>query len=187
MNVRWSLGIALLLWLPLVHAAPGNAPVGDDDDDAVRVLPSPLAETVRDATAAYRDVETAMADGYELFLGCVSGRQVGAMGIHYVRADLLEDGAVDPRRPESLVYEPQQDGSLELVGVEYITFAEVWDGMNEAAPVLAGQVFHYTGEPNRYRIPAHYELHVWAWRRNPLGTFADFNPRVSCEPYDPRS
>ena len=26
-----------------------------------------------------------------------------------------------------------------------------------------------------------YELHVWAWRDNPKGTFADMNPSVSCE------
>jgi hypothetical protein len=25
--------------------------------------------------------------------------------------------------------------------------------------------------------------HVWAWRENPHGTFADFNPRVSCDQF----
>ena len=26
-----------------------------------------------------------------------------------------------------------------------------------------------------------YELHVWAWRDNPNGTYVDWNPKVSCE------
>ena len=26
----------------------------------------------------------------------------------------------------------------------------------------------------------HYELHVWLYRDNPNGTFAQFNPNVSC-------
>jgi hypothetical protein len=43
-----------------------------------------------------------------------------------------------------------------------------------------GQVFNYVGAPNRYRLPAFYELHVWAWRHNPAGMFADWNPNVAC-------
>lgn len=35
--------------------------------------------------------------------------------------------------------------------------------------------------PNRYGLPAHYELHVWAWRDNPNGAFVDWNNRVTCE------
>ena len=29
--------------------------------------------------------------------------------------------------------------------------------------------------------PAFYELHVWAWKDNPRGSFADWNPSVSCD------
>jgi hypothetical protein len=36
-------------------------------------------------------------------------------------------------------------------------------------------------EPNRYRLPAFYELHVWAWEDNPNGSFADWNTLVSCD------
>jgi hypothetical protein len=39
------------------------------------------------------------------------------------------------------------------------------------------------GAPNRYGLPAFYELHVWAWKTNPSGMFADWNPRVSCEEF----
>ena len=48
-------------------------------------------------------------------------------------------------------------------------------------PVLEGQRFHFNESPNRFGLPAFYELHVWAWRDNPNGTFVDWNPRVSCD------
>ncbi len=49
--------------------------------------------------------------------------------------------------------------------------------------MLGGQLFTYNGAPNRYGIPAFYALHVWAWRSNPDGVFADWNPNVSCAEY----
>ena len=39
----------------------------------------------------------------------------------------------------------------------------------------------YISTPNRYGIPAFYELHVWAWKHNPQGSFADWNNHVSCD------
>jgi hypothetical protein len=48
-------------------------------------------------------------------------------------------------------------------------------------PTLDGQLLHFNESPNRFGLPAFYELHVWAWRDNPLGTFADWNARVSCD------
>ena len=46
-----------------------------------------------------------------------------------------------------------------------------------------GQHFHFVGSPNRYGGGAFYELHVWAWKHNPSGMFADWNPTVSCDDY----
>jgi hypothetical protein len=48
------------------------------------------------------------------------------------------------------------------------------------APMLFGEMFMETLAPNRYEIPAFYALHVWIWEPNPDGTFANFNPNVSC-------
>ena len=143
---------------------------------------TPLAQEVRRATEKYQDVSAATGAGYALFLGCVSSPQDGAMGIHYVNADLVGDGKLDAARPEALMYEPK-GGKLELVGVEYIVIAAAWDGANKAPPTLMGQLFHYNSSPNRYGIPAYYALHVWAWRGNPRGVFMDWNPRVSCDGY----
>jgi hypothetical protein len=42
------------------------------------------------------------------------------------------------------------------------------------------------GSPNRYGLPAFYELHVWAWRENPNGSFVDWHPHVICDGYTGR-
>jgi hypothetical protein len=145
-----------------------------------------LLRTVRSETRQFRDVNEATAQGYGEFLGCVSGPHEGAMGVHFVNGGLVGDGMLDAARPEALLYEPAF-GRLKLVAVEYVVLAELWDAANEQPPVLEGQVFNYVGSPNRYGLPPFYELHVWAFKENPRGTFADHNPRVSCERYSPEA
>jgi hypothetical protein len=104
----------------------------------------------------------------------------GAMGIHYINGGLVADGVIDGNKPEALIYEPYK-GGLRLVGVEYIVDAATWMSHNSAPPVLEGQAFQFVNAPNRYGIPAFFELHVWAWRDNPQGAFVDYNKKVSCE------
>jgi hypothetical protein len=142
---------------------------------------SRFVEQVREATAAFRDVNQAV--GYEPFGGCVSGPEVGAMGVHFVNQALLRDGVLDVTKPEALIYE-LKNGRARLVGVEYIVIAAQWDATHPeppVPPVLEGQLFHFNDSPNRFRLPPFYELHVWAWRDNPNGAFVDWNPRVTCE------
>lgn len=146
---------------------------------------SALARAVRQSTEPFQDTQAAIAAGYALAGGCVSGPEEGAMGVHYVNASLVGDGLLDAARPEALVYEPR-NGRLQLVAVEYIVLAEQWNAANDHPPVLQGQHFHLVGAPNRAGLPAYYELHVWALKRNPHGTFADWNPRVNCDAYNPR-
>jgi len=141
-----------------------------------------LLQIVRDTTEQYKNVAAAEAAGYGLFHGCVSGAQEGAMGIHMVNGALVGDGMLDAAQPEALLYE-FRDGRMFLMGVEYVVIADQWHETNEAPPVLMGQLLNYVGSPNRYGIPAFYELHVWAWKNNPLGLSADFNPKVSCREY----
>jgi hypothetical protein len=148
---------------------------------------SGLVREVLESTRRFRDEALAAAEGYGPFLGCVSGPEEGAMGVHYVNGDLVEDGLLDANRPEILVYEPQKNGRMRLVAVEYIVIAAAWDAANPTPPALSGQVFHYSGSPNRYGLPPFYALHVWAWKDNPHGMFVDWNPKVSCEDFDPTS
>jgi hypothetical protein len=141
-----------------------------------------LVDTVRDATASMRD--PAGAVGYTSTGACVSGPQEGAMGVHFANDEQLGNATIDARHPELLVYEPR-NGKLRLVGVEYLVIADDWNAAHtqNEPPVLMGQQFQFVNSPNRYRLPAFYELHVWAWKSNPLGMFADFNANVSCEQY----
>jgi hypothetical protein len=143
-----------------------------------------LFQTVREATAPFRTLSEAEAAGYGLFHGCVSGPEEGAMGVHFVNGNLVGDGVLDATQPEALLYEPR-NGQMQLVGVEYVVIADAWHANNEGPPVLMGQLFNYVGSPNRYGIPAFYELHVWAWKQNPKGVFADWNPTVSCRDFVP--
>ncbi len=46
---------------------------------------------------------------------------------------------------------------------------------------LEGHLFSFNNAPNRYGLGPFYELHVWAWKGNPKGTFADMNMDVSCD------
>jgi hypothetical protein len=139
-----------------------------------------FAEAVRNATEQFKDVEKAKKAKYALLHGCTSGQQDGAMGAHYANGDLVGDGELDVAHPEVLLYEPTDDG-LKLAAVEYVVIADAWNAKHKAPPVLMGQLFNLVGAPNRYGIPAFYELHVWAWKSNSNGMFADWNPRVSCE------
>ena len=144
-------------------------------DDEASWQSNPLVKLVRDSTRQFRDPQVAIDMGYVPDPFCVSGRDEGGMGIHFVNGSLIGDGMVDATMPEVLVYEPRPNGSLRLVAAEYITFAE--------PPVaLEGHLLNRSSTPNRYGIPAPYlEIHVWAWKRNPKGTFADNNPNVSCD------
>ena len=143
--------------------------------------PSAFVETVRQSTEPFRNVRD-VPPGYGPVLGCVSGPEQGAMGVHFVNPTLLVDDVLDATKPEALIYE-FKGGAARLVGVEFIVFASVWH-VNHAPndpPVLEGQLLQFVDSPNRFGLPAHYELHVWAWQDNPNGVFVDWNPRVSCE------
>ena len=146
--------------------------------------PQPLVDVVRDATAQFADPQVALAAGYVPKPFCVSGPEQGAMGVHYVNAALVKDGQLDSERPEALIYE-SRNGRLRLVAVEYIVFADAWSAHNPLPPAVFGQLLNYIAAPNRFGNPNFYELHVWAWKDNPFGTFVDWNPRVSCAEHSP--
>ena len=128
---------------------------------------------VRAATARYHRVGAAEADGFASTVHCVA-TPVAGMGVHFVNGPRIADGAVDADRPEVLVYEPQTDGSMRLVAVEYMVPKPMWDAVHPGArPTLFGQTFE-DGPMDSYA------LHVWVWRHNADGMFAAFNPAVAC-------
>jgi hypothetical protein len=177
---------------------------------AVSPAPDPgeptLAE-VRQLTERYRDVNVALKEGYirDPFDLCDTAAMMGmppalgAMGVHYFRPDLL--GVTEPpsprvngvgthtdfRKPSILIYEPQANGSMELVAVENLVFTAAWKGAGHSQPPTFQGVTYDTmaDDPNTsideaHMFAPHYDRHVWIYRENPNGVFAPFNPKVSC-------
>ncbi|HEY3113675.1 MAG TPA: hypothetical protein VGJ62_08325 [Gemmatimonadaceae bacterium] len=97
----------------------------------------------------------------------------GGMGFHYGNVGLI-DGSVSVEQPELLLYEPEQNGRLRLVAVEYI-IPYTFHSRSSPAPVLFGQEFK---QNDVFQL---WGLHAWVWKENPSGMFANWNPRVTCE------
>lgn len=171
----------------------------------------PTLEDVRAATERFRDVQVALAEGYvrDPMNICdtadMMGRpaSLGAMGIHFFRPDLLGisappnprvngDGThTDFRKPAILIYEPQADGSLQLVAVENLVFQKSWHTAGNARPPSFHGVEYDTMQDDpatmideAHMFEPHYDRHVWLYRDNPNGVFAQFNPKVSCKAHE---
>lgn len=165
-----------------------------------------LAE-VHQLTEKYRNIKVALAEGYirDPADMCETADMMGlppekgAMGIHYFRPDMLGitsppnprvNGAgthTDFHKPSILLYEPQADGSLELVGVENLVFAAAWKAAgNDAPPSFHGVAYDTmiddptTAIDEAHNFEPHHDRHVWLYRENPNGVFTPFNPRVTC-------
>ncbi|MGA7524460.1 MAG: hypothetical protein WBW84_18550 [Acidobacteriaceae bacterium] len=168
------LTMLLAAFVALTSYAPAQQqkqPEGQGEQD-------PLVQMVRNATTQYVDnVNAAASAGYSPVLGCVSGSDHGAMGVHYVNTSLL-NGPIDPTQPQALIYEPSSNGQYKLVGVEFIILASALPA--NSAPEVEGHLMSYIDSPNRFGLPPFFELHVWAWRANPQGPFVDWNNHVSC-------
>ena len=170
-NLRSLCALTILLPLGMLPAAWAN---GDS---------TPLIDKVHSATAQYTDINVALAQGWATATPCVSGPDAGAMGVHLVLPSRISSGILNAEQPEALIYEPMANGAMRLVGVEFIVLASVWASHNPAGsvPALDGNLLNYIAAPNRYGLPAFYELHVWAWELNPKGSYADWNTHVTCD------
>ena len=149
---------------------------------------------VEAATAMYRDVNVALADGYipDPSGKCITAAEEGlppewgGMGIHYLNPGMLKmappggrvDGAsthTDFMKPAILLYEPQADGSLVLVGAENLVFQAAWAAAGNAEPPsFAGRTFDTmaddmaTDMDEAHDFAPHYDQHVW-FRDSPAG------------------
>jgi len=170
-KVSFSLTLALLA-LPMA-SAHADPPGG-----------SAFLAQVRQATAVYRNINVAAQAGWvgrDPF--CVNGPDRGAMGIHVANPALISGNQPQVNEPQILIYEPQADGSMVLVGVEYVVLADLWDAAHQhgPAPSVGGQFMLKFPAPNMFDMPSIYVLHAWAWRNNPAGNFAMWNRNVTCQ------
>lgn len=206
-RIRQIAGGVLLLAASIPLAACATADAAELGGGSARAGEPTLAE-VRAATERFRDVNVALAEGYvrDPMDLCDTAEmmgqpaELGVMGIHFFRPDLLGITAPpNPRvkgtgthtdflKPAILIYEPQADGSLELVAVENLVFIDAWKAAgNTAPPSFQGHSFDLMqDDPNTktdeaHMFEPHYDLHVWLYRENPRGTFAQYNPNATCK------
>jgi hypothetical protein len=158
-----------------------------------------MTAPARSATAKYHSLTVAKKAGYSILadaagITCIAEPQMGAMGVHYVKGDLVKNPAIDAAHPEALVYAPDRHGGLHLAALEYVVIRSDWDASQlpppslgfgsrttAAPPMLFGQEFNFTDAPNRYGLPPFYSLHAWVWQDNPAGTFEMWNSSVHCD------
>lgn len=172
----------------------------------------PTLAEVRALTARFQDVEVALAEGYVrdpadmCDVAPMMGRPaaLGGMGIHFFRPDLLGitappnprvDGNgthIDFRKPSILIYEPSADGTLELVAVENLVFEKAWRAAgNKGLPTFHGVEYDHmfddpaTAVDEAHNFEPHFDRHVWLYRPNANGLFAQFNPTVTCQFHKP--
>ncbi len=168
-------------------------------------------EAIRSATAKYADPEVALGEGYVrdpanlCSLPAEEGLpvQLGAMGIHFFRPDLLQITAMAPRvagigthtdfsQPAVLIYFPDEAGALKLGAVENLVFEGAWKTAGNAGPpeFHGRQYWHRIDNPlttdldEAHMFEPHYELHIWLHQDNPSGMFSPYNPAVSCDTHD---
>lgn len=196
---------------PEVQERSGSAPQNFSSAVSHTHAPAPgepSLAAMRAATERFRDVKVALAEGYIPDPGNIcdtaemmgQSAAMGAMGIHYFRPDLLGiTGPPNPRvngtgthtdflKPAVLIYEPQENGSLQLVAVENLVFIEAWEAAgNKAPPSFHGVPYDRmeddpaTELDEAHMFEPHYDRHVWLYRENPNGIFAQYNPDVTCK------
>ena len=156
---------------------------------------------VTQATAAFHDVDKAIAEGYASPVGghC-DETAAGAMGVHSVNPALMQTPALIPEQPEVLLYLPSGSGNYRLVGVEYVQTLLLRNSQTgqvapwfspgpwpaeyvvvNPTPSLFGQSFQGPMPGHVPGMPWHYDLHVWTWSPNPSGMFAQWNPALGCD------
>ena len=169
---------AILVTVSLLAACAPDAPLAPPSAELASVrTTNDVGEearalaALRRATARYHNLRAATDDGFVFLHGCESRPDEGPVGMVYVHPGRL-DGVVDPNLPEALIYEPSKNGGARLVGVELAVPYVAWT--NTQPPEFLGATFQPEDE---FGV---WGLHIWVWRENPEGLFAESNPRVSC-------
>lgn len=148
-----------------------------DQPSGMRLSPEDAAAS-RAAAEGFYTLGDALAAGYEKLFDCTDAGADGAMGQHFINTAYATDGRLDVARPDVLMYEPQPDGTMHLVALEYIVFEAQWTGARP--PVFLGHDLKLKHKVGTHEVDPFYELHVWHWRDNPSGMVADYNPAVTC-------
>jgi hypothetical protein len=128
---------------------------------------------LRGVLAQFQDIDVARQAGYSELTGCMVDPELGGMGFHYAKSNAF-DGVIDPLEPKALLYEPESNGRLRLVAVEFIVPYSIAPREGPAPRLFNQDFLHNDG----FQI---WMLHAWIWKDNPSGMFASWNPNVNCD------
>jgi hypothetical protein len=166
--------------------------------DVPRTQPDQALQQLARQLEPFQNVAYATANGYVRASACEAHPALGTMGHHYVNPRLLGITApvngrvngtgtytgVEP--PAILLYLPDGQGGLRLVGIELLVFAAAWDAANKQPPKYRGREYNYmadnptTAHDEAHGFMPHYDLHIWLFENNPSGLYAQWNPAISC-------
>ncbi|MET9853404.1 hypothetical protein ABZY57_10705 [Streptomyces sp. NPDC006450] len=171
-----AVSLALAAVAP-AHGVEGPAP-DPRDPKAMRDMATAIAVTAR-----YADERQALRDGYVPHgTECMSNPfGVGSMGYHYVKQ--ANWGSTDPSRPTALLYstEKNKNGRRKLQAVEWMATDRDQDlKTTDDRPSMFGLPFDGPMPGHWAGMPKHYDLHMWAYAKNPAGRFHNWNPALTC-------
>ena len=129
-----------------------------DEHDAA----ASLTASARSATAKYHSLTVAKKAGYSILadtagITCIAEPGMGAIGVHYVKDDLVNDPAIDAKEPEALVYAPDGHGGLQLAALEYVVIQGDWNAhqIPPASFVSRDPREHCAADALRARVQLH--------------------------------
>lgn len=168
-----------------------------------RTQPDQALQQLARQLEPFRNVNYALSKGYRPGNPHCESSPAGAMGVHYVRGDLLglpPGPPVQGQRvngtgtytgtnpPAILLYfdDASVAGGKRLAGIELLVFAEAWHAANKQPPKYRGREYNYmaddptTTRDEAHNFAPHYDLHIWLFDHNPSGLYAQWNPALSC-------
>ncbi|MFG2749670.1 hypothetical protein [Streptomyces xanthophaeus] len=135
------------------------------------------------ATAPFQLHANGVKAGYKPDKYCVVDKTAGKGALGYPHFNHAYDNSVDPSVPTALFYEDDGRGGKRLVGVQWMVYDRDQNlATDDDRPTLFGRPFTGPHRANYPGQPVHYALHLWLWKKNPLGTFTTYNPAVTCLP-----
>ncbi len=159
--------IALVL-IPVLYSSCNK-----DDDPQIDEV-ALMIEEVRQLTQPFKNHSAAVQAGWDTDISsCIEHPTEGGMGHHFGRMPYF-DGRTNHLEPQVLLFAPDINGNMELLGVEYIVPFTIHSEEADP-PTLFYQHFHQNHEQEIWG------LHVWTEKLNPKGMFYDWNPTVSCD------
>jgi hypothetical protein len=153
---------------------PGTGRGGTSSKVAADASVEQQLAALRGLTARFHRIEAARAAGWTVTVPpCRDNPPQGGMGWHFLNPANVS-ATPEVLKPQVVIYEPEKNGDLRLVGIEYIVPFSIVPS-TATPPTLLGQQFVQNFGDQVWM------LHVWVWKHNHDGMFATWNPSVSCQ------